>query len=134
MASKTLLFRADGNNQIGMGHYIRSLALAQMLKNHFNCAFAIQNPIPAQKKNIETACERIIELKTSNKDEFLNFVSSQDIVVIDNYCFSTEYQRAIKSKGCKLVYIDDLNDKHYVADLIISNTIGSGVQYSKENY
>ena len=41
------------------------------------------------------------------------------IVVLDGYHFDTNYQTKIKQKGCKLVCIDDLHDKHFVADIII---------------
>ena len=36
---KKILFRADGNEEIGYGHVIRSLALADMLKENFECIF-----------------------------------------------------------------------------------------------
>ena len=29
-----------------------------------------------------------------------------------------DYQRAIKQKGCRLVCVDDMHDKHYVADVV----------------
>ena len=35
-----IYIRADGNSGIGLGHVIRSLALAEMLKEDFNCIFA----------------------------------------------------------------------------------------------
>ena len=42
-------------------------------------------------------------------------------MVLDNYFFTTDYQRAIKHKGCRLVCVDDMHDKHYVADVVINH-------------
>jgi UDP-2,4-diacetamido-2,4,6-trideoxy-beta-L-altropyranose hydrolase len=39
-----IVLRADGNSRIGLGRVIRSLALAQMLDEVFECVFAIQEP------------------------------------------------------------------------------------------
>ena len=38
--------------------------------------------------------------------------------------YATEYQQQIKDKGCKLVCIDDIHDKHYVADVVINHAPG----------
>ncbi len=43
------------------------------------------------------------------------------IVVLDGYHFGTNYQKQIKLKGAKLVCIDDMHDKEFVADLIINH-------------
>ena len=38
-----IIFRADAGAGIGYGHFIRSLALADMLKNDFDCVFSFIN-------------------------------------------------------------------------------------------
>ena len=62
--------------------------------------------------------------------QFLDCLKGDEIVVLDNYFFTTDYQRRIKAKGCKLVCIDDMHDKHYVADLIINQ----GICWTKDDY
>src|SRR5205823_4199042 len=58
-----------------------------------------------------------------------------DIVVLDGYNFNTEYQQAIKNKGCKLVVIDDLHAWHQVADVVINHAEGiTSPDYSAESY
>ncbi|MDR1895166.1 MAG: UDP-2,4-diacetamido-2,4,6-trideoxy-beta-L-altropyranose hydrolase, partial [Prevotellaceae bacterium] len=37
---RKIIFRADAGLNIGYGHFIRSLALADMLKNDFDILFA----------------------------------------------------------------------------------------------
>ena len=137
MVKRTIIFRADGNYNIGMGHFIRTLALAEMLNTEYHCIYALQKPTDFQKGRIEKTCHGIIELPNDNChfNTFLNIISGSEIVVLDNYYFSTDYQRSIKAKGCKLVCIDDMYDKHYVADVVINHTVGIMKNaFSKETY
>ncbi len=125
MDKRTVIFRADASPTIGMGHFIRTLALAEMLNEHFYCVFATCQPSSYQIEEIEKVCHSKINLSDddSHFNLFLNYLKGDEIVVLDNYFFDTDYQKAIKAKGCKLVCIDDLNDKVYFADLIINHTL-----------
>ncbi len=137
MAKRTIIFRADGGPTIGMGHFIRTLALAEMLNDDFYCIYATQSPSDYQINEIEKVCHERIDLPADEThfDIFLNLLTGDEIVVLDNYYFTTEYQRDIKAKGCKLVCIDDIHDKHFVADLIINHAEGtSKSQYSAEKH
>jgi UDP-2,4-diacetamido-2,4,6-trideoxy-beta-L-altropyranose hydrolase len=122
MSRTKIYFRADGNNQIGLGHVVRSLALAGMLNSDFACSFVICEPDQSLRKKILEVCQNLIELKDERThfSEFLSILKGDEIVVLDNYYYDTEYQKSIRNKGCKLVYIDDIHDKHFVADMIIN--------------
>jgi len=65
-------------------------------------------------------CCNIIETDA----EFISQVNTNNIVVLDGYHFSTDYQQQIKAVGANLVCIDDLHDKKYYADLIINHAPG----------
>ena len=124
MANKRrIIFRADGNSEIGLGHVIRSLALAEMLKEDFDCIFATRFLTAYIQTEASKVCNDIIKLPESEEhfEAFLSILTSDEIVVLDNYFFDTDYQRAIKNKGCKLVCIDDMHDKHFVADVVINH-------------
>ncbi|MFW5887042.1 MAG: UDP-2,4-diacetamido-2,4,6-trideoxy-beta-L-altropyranose hydrolase [Bacteroidota bacterium] len=123
MAKRTIIFRADGGPSIGMGHFTRTLALAEMLNEHFHCIFATRQATENQVAEIEKICHGRIDLPLddSHFDVFINQLKGDEIIVLDNYYFTTEYQKAIKTKGCKLVCIDDMHDKHYVADVVINH-------------
>jgi len=56
MQKKRIVFRADGNNKIGLGHMIRSLSLASILKDKFKCIFITQNPSDYLKEEIKKEC------------------------------------------------------------------------------
>ena len=134
---KRILFRADGNSEIGLGHVIRSLALAEMLKEEFICTFATRYLSDYINAEVRKVCNDIVKLPESDEhfNAFLSILSGDEIVVLDNYFFGTNYQRAIKDKGCQLVCIDDMHDKHFVADVVINhapNVLKS--DYSIESY
>ena len=131
---KKIFFRADAGPQIGYGHFIRTLALADMLKEDFDCVFVTVNPTDYQISEMSKVC-RFIPLQADNHfDSFLSLLKGEEIVVLDNYFFTTDYQRAIKDKGCKLVCIDDLHDKHYVADMVINQGVSDSAFFDTEAY
>lgn len=132
-----IIFRADGNSEIGLGHVIRSLALAAMLKDDFSCVFATRFVTDYIHDEVLKICKELIELDNTNQhfDQFLQLLDGDEIVVLDNYFYDTGYQQAIKNKGCKLVCIDDIHDKHFVADVVINHAGGiESKDYSIEPY
>lgn len=134
---KKIIFRADGNSSIGLGHVIRSLALVEMLKDDFLCVFATRFLTDYLVKEISNNCSELIHLPETELhfSKFLFHLSGHEVVVLDNYFFDTEYQRSIKAKGCMLVCIDDLHDKHFVADIVINHAPHvSASDYSVESY
>ena len=137
MKSK-IYFRADGSTDIGMGHVIRSLALADMLKDDFECIFAtrfVNEYIISEIKKTCSSYIKLSEVDETHFNEFLTYLEEEDTVVLDNYFYTTEYQRQIKDIGCKLVCIDDMHDKHYVADVVINHAPGlKEEQFSIESY
>lgn len=132
---KKICFRADAGAEIGYGHFIRTLALADMLKDDFECVFYTQSPTEYQRKEAEKVCELVtLPADDSRFQLFLDCLKGDEIVVLDNYFYTTDYQRAIKTKGCKLVCIDDMHDKHYVADAVVNHGFVAEADFSKEEY
>lgn len=130
MKKSNIYFRADGGSTIGLGHVIRSLALADMLQKTFNCHFIIRNPLPKIKNqileigiNLITLDDTLTIKEEANKIA-TEFLKEQDFIVLDGYHFKTEYQEIIKRVKCKLVCIDDIYAYHFVADAIINHVGG----------
>ena len=110
---KRILFRADANVQIGYGHFVRTLALADMLKDDFECVFYTQEPTEYQKRAVGEVCDLVALPSDETKfDVFLSCLSGNEIVFLDNYFFTSEYERQIKRKGCKLVCLAPYNIHH----------------------
>jgi len=114
--------RADGNEQIGLGHLVRCSALAHMLKDDFNITF-YSHSIPKQLEN-EFNGNGFKIVRIAEEKDFLSIVTNDKVVVLDGYGFDTNYQRDIKQKDAKLVCIDDLHDRKFFADLIINHAPG----------
>lgn len=130
-----IYFRADAGMNIGFGHFIRSLALADMLNDEFDCVFYTAEPTPYQIGEMQKVCPYVSLSETTKFEVFLEELDGTEIVVLDNYFYTTKYQCEIKAKGCKLVCIDDMHEKHYVADAVINHAPGTNEdQFSKEDY
>lgn len=112
-------FRVDGSKKIGLGHLIRCVSLAHMLKDDFEIFF-ICKEIPTQLVK-ELKDQDFKSVKIDDENQFFSVLTKTDIVVLDGYDFDNEYQKKLISKGCKLVCIDDLHEQSYSADLIINH-------------
>lgn len=132
---RKVFFRADASAEIGYGHFIRTLALADMLKDDFDCVFYTQTPTEYQIKELSMVCPfRVLPADDTRFNLFLDQLEGDEIVVLDNYFYTTDCQMRIKEKGCRLVCIDDMHDKHYVADAVINHGIVKDKEYDCESY
>ncbi|MEZ0609569.1 UDP-2,4-diacetamido-2,4,6-trideoxy-beta-L-altropyranose hydrolase [Fibrella sp. WM1] len=122
---KKILFRADGSAQTGMGHIMRSLALAEMLGEPetapFDRRFAIANPSESTRKLLAKLHIPLVELASNELAELLAHVTADDVVVLDGYQYDESFQRAVRQQAHKLVFIDDLMQGHQVADVVINH-------------
>lgn len=121
MSKRKVFLKADASSEIGYGHFIRSLALADMLKDEFDCTFFTANPNEFQRKEVEKVCKLYPMNFLDAIPAFLNLLTGEEIVVLDNYYYTENYQKEIKQKGCRLVCIDDIHDKHFYADMVINH-------------
>jgi UDP-2,4-diacetamido-2,4,6-trideoxy-beta-L-altropyranose hydrolase len=140
MNKPKVYFRADGNAQIGLGHVFRSLALAEMLSESFDCHFVIRNPLASLKTHILAVCKSIVELpetedSTAETAHLLSIINKNEIIVLDGYHFRTDYQNAFKNHGVKVVCLDDIYAYHFTADVVINHAGGiAKSDYSAEKY
>ena len=129
-----LLIRADANAQMGTGHLMRCLALAQGWKARVGQAMFI------------TACEsevlrhhlldegfQVITLERPYPEPADWEITSQVLaahlyawLVLDGYQFDPAYQRKIKEAGHRLMVIDDMAHlDHYCADVVLNQNINA---------
>lgn len=114
--------RCDGNSEIGLGHLVRCISLAHMLKEDFKISFFYLS-IPASIKG-EIEQEGWTVYPITSEEEFEEYLFGKEIAVLDGYQFDSEYQKRITEKAGKLVYIDDFHDQHMYADLVINHAPG----------
>ncbi len=128
--------RADGSEQIGMGHIMRCLALAGELKK-LDCQVTFLTR--ANNKVIELLdkkgyCVKIVPLL--KKDEEVQFLyhynqdEHLDILITDSYEFDTKYLTSLRSFIPLLVSIDDTNQCIYPSHIVVNgNLYGSELNY-----
>ncbi|AQG80739.1 UDP-2,4-diacetamido-2,4,6-trideoxy-beta-L-altropyranose hydrolase [Spirosoma montaniterrae] len=132
---KKVLFRADGDAQIGLGHVMRCLALAEMLGDDYNRRFAIVQPAPEVVRLIEEEGVAVLPLASNQVDEFASMLEPDMVVVLDGYAFDQSYQQTVRAGARALVYIDDLVTGHQVADVVVNHAGGlTEYEYQSESY
>lgn len=135
MTLPRLIFRADGDAQTGLGHVMRCLALADMLRVDFDCQFVCYQPLPGLKALFQQKRLPLTALQTQELPEFMSVIQPDDLVVLDGYLFDEAVQRSVRSIAKRLVFVDDLLRGHQVADLIINHTAGiAAADYVAESY
>lgn len=135
---KKIVFRADGNVNTGLGHLYRLFAIVEMLKNDFEFVFLTRetsslNSIPSDY-NV-----KYIPAELPLHEEHLwiaeHFSTQKHLIVADGYQFDRLYQKQIKNKGYKLIYIDDLSSEYMYADIVINHSPHSAEEdYRAESY
>ena len=128
-----MCIRADGSSNIGLGHIVRCISVAHMLKEKFMIHFFALEIPEALKSEIFQNGWNITFIE--KELDFLNELKGNEIVILDGYLFDSDYQKQIKNKGCKLVCIDDFHDQHFYADLVINHAPGVNKEvYKGEPY
>ncbi len=114
-----VLIRVDGSATIGLGHIVRCMALADILRPEFDILFVCKDI--SEKLVLELQKKQLLLVKINFNSDLFDLISVNDIVVVDGYDFDLSFQLKIKSFGCKLVCIDDTHHQEYAADLIINH-------------
>jgi len=128
MGLKTIYFRADGNENIGLGHVFRCLSIAQYFGKEFNKKFIINSPSPALAKEILKICDEVIEIGSpENEASYLISVVLKDVhaLVLDGYNFQEEYFAELCRGGVKTVFIDDLHEWPMQANIVVNHAPGA---------
>lgn len=121
-----LLFRADGNARIGLGHVMRLLALAEILRPDFpEQLFLIREPGAALAEQLTAAGLTVQALPVRPLPEEAAYLAAQmlrpdDVLVLDGYDFRYDYQNTVRGAVQRLVYLDDLHAYPLAADLVLN--------------
>ena len=124
-----LLIRADSSSQIGLGHIMRDLVLAQQYP-HANIIFACQNLAGNIMDNIPYA---VHVLKSNTPEELIEVIKDNNIsrVIFDHYEIDHLFEKMVKeSTGITIVSLDDTYQKHCCDILINPNIYADEKRYS----
>ncbi len=139
-----LIIRADANSQIGTGHFMRCLALAQAWKDAGGKVLfitACRNEGMLQRLRDEGFKVHILPAPYPDPAEWTEMqpvlaVHARAWLVLDGYHFDERYQQWVKSLGCPLMVIDDMaNLNRYYADVIVNQNLhAERLSYPCEDY
>jgi UDP-2,4-diacetamido-2,4,6-trideoxy-beta-L-altropyranose hydrolase len=143
MTVQHIAFRTDASSQIGTGHFMRCLTLADELKKHGAEVRFISRNLPAHLKDVldakgmeymplrvDSVQEPSDELAHSN---WLSTSQAQDAqatiqaladqlwdwVVVDHYALDARWEQKLRSLCRKLMVIDDLADRSHDCDILL---------------
>ncbi|WP_262920904.1 UDP-2,4-diacetamido-2,4,6-trideoxy-beta-L-altropyranose hydrolase [Salinibacter ruber] len=132
MLDNPLLIRADASKEIGTGHVMRCLALAQSWKKRGGDAamvHAVRNRSIKQRLNSEGVGSRSIDAKRgSDKDAQHTLQQARrigaDWIVLDGYVFDEGYQQQIAESERGLLVVDDeANHNRYSGDFLLNQNL-----------
>jgi len=139
-------FRVDASVHIGSGHVMRCLSLAEELKKQGNDVVFVMRPqsgdlcdyTQSRGFSVERLPKRYESMVPKNTadyqawlqvpvlndaEDFLSVAAEAELVVIDHYGITAEWETLIKSRtSSKLIAIDDLVREHHT-DMIIDQTV-----------
>ena len=143
-----IVFRVDSSAQIGAGHVMRCITLANELKQKgysvvFICGDLIGNlisiikfPVFRLPKNINFHSDNLYlnSLGSSQEQDAKQSIKvipkNIDLIVIDNYALDDIWHQKLRKFSQKIMVIDDLADKKFDCDILLNQNLG----VQKNNY
>jgi UDP-2,4-diacetamido-2,4,6-trideoxy-beta-L-altropyranose hydrolase len=131
-AKQSLLIRADANAEMGTGHLMRCLALAQAWQDRGGQAvFVTACDSDGLLERLRKEGFQIVQLEKTYPAPGDWETTSRVLadhpdswVVLDGYQFDSSYQRNIKETGHRLLVIDDTAHlDHYYANILLNQNI-----------
>lgn len=140
----SILIRAEGGCNIGLGHVMRMIVLAKGLSVKYDVIF-VSKYNENLSAEFDAGIEKIIEngFKIEKIDctnyksdlEKLNIKYNVKLFITDSYDVDLEYFKAVNTIFCSTAYIDDINDKEIISDIIINlNAYGETLNYEGNSF
>lgn len=136
-----LLIRADASTQIGTGHVMRCLALAQAWRDQcgpvtFASALlpdALRDRLHAEGMSVHIIAAEIGSPEDAVSTSALADELRADWVVLDGYGFTTDYQRVLQQSAARILMLNDYaHQDAYAVDVILNqNSTASASWYAQ---
>lgn len=145
-------FRADASLQIGSGHVMRCLTLADILRSqgaecHFICrehpghllmlisergysvhSLAVPEDAPVDGVLAHARWLGVTQEQDARDCAALLQQLCPDWLVVDHYALDTHWEGALREHYGKLLVIDDLADRSHLSDLLLDQNLGRTAQ------
>lgn len=133
-AADELLVRVDASRDVGTGHAMRCLALAQGWRDdHATVRFLMAEALPAVEERLRVEGVEVMRL-SAPPGSAADAKATMDVaasskpawVVLDGYRFGPEFQVQLKEQGCRVLAIDDYGHAgRYAADLVLNQNLSA---------
>lgn len=148
-----VVFRADASRDIGTGHIMRCMTLANVLRSQglecsFVCRPQLGDLIDFVRKsgyNVAELPQIILDqqpaeqqiahehwLKTDWSTDAMQTQAALnrpvDFLIVDHYALDARWERSIRQSASKIMVIDDLADRPHDCDLLLDQNLGSTTQ------
>lgn len=142
MISGSVAFRADASIEIGSGHVVRCIALAEALRSRgADCTFICRAHPGHSIDQIRArgfAVARLADRRSTNEDWLgcswqKDMAETQDVLkslapawlVVDHYSLDSRWEHGLRSLGTQILVIDDLQDRQHDCDLFLNQNLGA---------
>ncbi len=136
VSSTRVFFRADAGPDIGTGHVMRCLALANAARDQEGLSTCFVGVIPdlvLQERVRNAGHELVLYASRPCTGEWLDRLTCGrgDWVVLDGYSFDARDHAEIRKKGVRLLVVDDMNAiDFYRCDIVLNQNIyGKDLHY-----
>ena len=138
-----IVFRVDSSSQMGVGHLMRCLTLADELKkqNH-NATFICRELKGNLIKSIEHRVLILpIDKDFQSDDLYLSWLGATqeqdakqtiqvihdnaDLLIVDSYALDEVWHKQLKPHAKKIMVIDDLADREFDCDVLLNQNLAS---------
>ena len=138
-----IAFRTDATNQIGTGHFMRCLALAEGLKDHgANIRFVSRNLPQYLSELINQKGIELVQLPEIDNDialdelahsKWLGISQANDAIatinalsdkdwdwlIVDHYALDSRWENRLRKSVNKIMVIDDIADRDHDCDVLL---------------
>ena len=144
----SVVFRVDASLEIGTGHSMRCLTLAEALRKEGADVSFISRELPGNMiDSIESKGFSVTRLpapdgpipegppmhapwagvewqRDAEETEDALEARTPDWLVVDHYAFDERWEKAVRREGVKIIVIDDLADRPHGCDLLLDQNLG----------
>lgn len=130
------LFRVDASAEIGTGHVMRCMTLAEVLKDHgveshFACQDIPGNMIETIRANgyavhSLSGTESLASDQLRDAGQTLRIATDvcPDWLIVDSYALDATWHRVVRDSGNRLLVIDDLANRTIYSDVLLDQNLG----------
>ena len=130
MNSPYVAFRVDGGAELGIGHIMRCLTLADRAnKMGFKILFICASLESSLKNKITNKGFKLSVIESDMEKDAKHCLEIIDdylikLLIVDHYKISNEWERQLKKSVDEMVVIDDLADRPHDCDFLIDSAYG----------